>query len=694
MLGAIILSNLLDSALPKLPLPIIQIALGVAIALTPINVEIHLEPEVFMGILIAPILFREAEEADLFALWKLRKSVVFLVFGLVFLTVFGIGFALNLFDPSIPLAACFALGAILGPTDAIAVNAVAGRVAIPKDVMTALKGEWLINDATGVISFNFAALALVTGAFSVLNASLEFIALCLGGVLVGLILGFLKSQSLKFLNRYGIRNTAAFMLLEILMPFVCFYAAEALGFSGIIAAVTAGSRQAFSVRNLEIFEAEFAQFKKSMWEMVNVSFNSFIFLLLGLQLPSIYMSVAGNPQYTVPYAARIGAITTLVLFGVRLVGTFFAVQDFSDEESSRIEKFRSWMILTLSGVKGTVSLATAFALPMFLADGEVFIQRDILLLITAFSILYSLIISSIALPLIAKPAQKTDEKVQIHSSILHDVVEEMEMSEDISAESVIINIKKRIRSMEDAETRAEEKTRYIKMREEFFEEEKKMSDRQLKNGDVSIVEYIAYSEMAVMINEMQRGSPFHRIRRKLTLNVKKFRTTPLEKMRSYGEKVDVSKLQTMFWENTSAVIGIMEARYGVEYERILSRLLEERLDNTNRIMERAFGDTEHVAHLRSEYERELLKSFELERKYLSRYQSAGLIDDNDADEIRKEINTLENFAIEEIYSDASIKMIAYRARFNRMRTRRLIKNLDNKMRTKGLMKKPNSSEED
>jgi hypothetical protein len=127
----------------------------------------------------------------------------------------------------------------------------------------------------------------------------------------------------------------------------------------------------------------------------------------------------------------------------------------------------------------------------------------------------------------------------------------------------------------------------------------------------------------------------------------------------------------------------MEARYGTEYERVLSRLLGERLDNTNRILGRAFGDTEHIAQLRSEYERELIKSFELERKYLNRYQSAGLIDENDADEIRKEINTLENFAIEDIYNDASVKFLAYRERFHRMRARRILKRVEAKEKKEG-----------
>ena len=172
LLAAVLVSSVIDQIVPKVSLPLIQIALGLGIALlASTNITIGLDPELFLVLFIAPLLYDEAKNADKAALWTHIKPVLSLAIGLVVATTLIIGFTLNLIIPSIPLFAAFALGAALGPTDAVAVTSLSKEIAIPARQKSVLKGELLLNDASGIVSFQFAIAAGVTGSFSLLNAT-------------------------------------------------------------------------------------------------------------------------------------------------------------------------------------------------------------------------------------------------------------------------------------------------------------------------------------------------------------------------------------------------------------------------------------------------------------------------------------------------------------------------------------------
>jgi CPA1 family monovalent cation:H+ antiporter len=539
---AIVASNLMDSAYPKFPLPLAQIGFGVLIALTPFDMKLTIDPELFMGILIAPILFRESEEADILALWRIRKTVLFMVFGLVFVTVFVIGFSVHSLVPTIPLAACFCLGAALGPTDAIAVSSVSGRVEIGDRIMNILKGEFLINDASGVISFNFAAIALVTGSFSLIDASREFLILCAGGLAIGLAISFVKALSLKFLNRASRRNSAAFMLIELLTPLLCFFVAEKLGFSGILAAVIAGCRQALSVRRLEKFEAEFATLKKSVWGMITMVFNSFIFILLGLSLPTIIETVIRVDDYSLGFSALVGLFATFVLYAVRFVGVFIGARGMKEKNGK--ERLRNLAILTLSGVKGTVSLATAFSLPYALYGGKLFEHRSFLLFVVACVIIYSLIISTVFLPIIARTKRPRRRK-SVHARIIRDVIGMVGDPDSACAKAVVMTLNRRAMQLEyDAPE----------------DDQKKMTE-------------------------------------------------------------------------------------SIQREFVTREVIDE-------------------------YDREIKRCFYLERQKLDEYIADGRVDEEEADEIRVQINTLENYAIRNVQSDAALRLYIMKKKRKRLTPRK------------------------
>ena len=170
MLAAVLVSSVVAQIFPKAPASLVQIALGIVLAMSPAPVAISLDPDFFLIFFIAPLLYWDAMEADKKALWRQRRPVLALALGLVLLIVLVVGFFTHALVPSIPLAAAFALGAALGPTDAVAVTTLGKRLSIDKNHKMLLQGECLLNDASGVVSFQFAIAALVTGTFSVVDA--------------------------------------------------------------------------------------------------------------------------------------------------------------------------------------------------------------------------------------------------------------------------------------------------------------------------------------------------------------------------------------------------------------------------------------------------------------------------------------------------------------------------------------------
>jgi CPA1 family monovalent cation:H+ antiporter len=487
LMVAIALSNIIDGMFKSFPLPIVQIGFGVVIALSPIVVYTDVPAEIFLGVFVAPLLYRQAETADLSAMWKVRKEVVFLAFALVIVTVFAVGFSLNLFVAAIPLAACCCLGGILGPTDAISVDSVAGGVRIDKKVSSILRGESIINDSSGVISFNFAALALTTGTFSLGDASLSFVLVCAGGFAIGFGISWIKANLIRLCKIAGIKNMAAITIIEFFTPFVCFFAANAIGVSGILAAVTAGTRQGLFLKRVDIFEARFLNLRNSVWAMVTLIFSSFIFIYLGLELPKILVSVYHNPEYSIGYAMVMAALVTVVVYIIRLVSISCAVREMPGETKKEVWKNR--MLLTIAGAKGTVSLATAFAIPTVVAGGLIFGQRDLLLLIAALAIVYSIVIPMIVLPLAAKAHGRSDV-IKTRIAVLLDSADRLEQKGDIFDEVAIKRFKRRAISLE-MEGAARRDAHYRQLRKEFFESEAELVQK-VRSGEYSMEEYRKY----------------------------------------------------------------------------------------------------------------------------------------------------------------------------------------------------------
>ncbi len=412
LLAAVLLSNLINRFIPALSVPIVQIVLGVLIALIPFGAfgfEFVLEPELFFVLFLSPLVFHSSMTADKKTLWEMKRPIFGAAVALVFITVIVAGYFVNALIPAIPLAAAFALTASLAPTDAVAVAAVGKRIALPRKLMGILSGESIINDATGLVCFQLAIVAITTGSFSTAQAAGHFILLGLGGILAGLVLTWLKYALVHWLRTLGMENATLHILIGILSPFIIYMSAEALCVSGILAVFAAGIAHSFMRDRFNPERVSLNIAQESVWAVLSFSFDGLVFVMLGTQLPDILKTI-GSGEYSINGWQTAGCILliTLVSMTIRFIWWTLTTQKQTDQEAGEhIGRIKSGVIFSLAGARGTVTLASIMSLPLLLADGSEFPERGLMILLASGVIVLSLLITNFILPIFA--GKKTDQ---------------------------------------------------------------------------------------------------------------------------------------------------------------------------------------------------------------------------------------------------------------------------------------------
>ncbi|MDH5856316.1 Na+/H+ antiporter [Lampropedia aestuarii] len=411
MLGAV--SGLLARYVKFIPLPLLQIALGMALAWPQAGLHIAFDPDLFLLLFIPPLLFADGWRIPKREFFALYKPILRLALGLVFFTVIGLGYFIHWLIPAIPLPVAFALAAVLSPTDAVAVSAIARNLGMPTQALHILEGESLLNDASGLVALKFAVAAAMTGAFSWMEAGQSFVLIAVGGVIVGLAIGWLFGYVRKVVTRL-VGDTAAtqMVLLLLLLPFAAYLLGERLGVSGILAAVSAGIAVNFTDLDRGRFISERMQ-SNDAWQMVEATFNGAIFLLLGIQLPTLIREAMGRSDYSWWQLLAIILAITVVAMVLRAVWLHVAVQgplrkSFRNQGVSQKSSYLLTTLGTVAGIRGAVTLAGALSIPLLLPSGQPFPARDLVIMLAAGVIIATLLIGSVGLPLILRrlPASK------------------------------------------------------------------------------------------------------------------------------------------------------------------------------------------------------------------------------------------------------------------------------------------------
>ena len=419
--GAVLVSSVLDQFLRGVSLPLVQMAVGVAIyffADLPIDVTIN--SELFLVMFIAPLLFDESRNISNRILWDNRNTVLSLAIALVVVSVLVVGFVLHWLVPSISLAAAFALGAALGPTDAVAVASLGKTVKLGSRQKASLLGEALLNDASGIVSFQFAIAAAVTGSFSLADASWTFVVEFVGGIVLGLFLGAIAFFIMQRMRRAGVESATVHVCFELFLPFFVYLVATRFHVSGILAVVAAGLLISYIPQRMTVRSRSFSTFStrlniasESVWHLFSFVLNGVIFVNLGIVLSSTLAPALQENSADLFWIFSLVLILTAVIVGVRFLWILCADLLSDNPETGKRMKLggpaiRNALVATLCGPKGAVSLSIASTIPFTVASGAVFPQRDLLLFLVCGVIVVTLLLANFVVPLIA-PKSETDD---------------------------------------------------------------------------------------------------------------------------------------------------------------------------------------------------------------------------------------------------------------------------------------------
>ncbi|MTD06165.1 Na+/H+ antiporter [Serratia sp. YC16] len=421
LLLTVSLSGVVTRIFPfQIPLPLVQIIVGAVLAWPQFGLHIDFNPELFLMLFIPPLLFADGWKTPAQEFIHYGREILSLALVLVIITVVGVGYLIHLLLPSIPLAAAFALAAVLSPTDAVALSGIVGKGRMPKPVMRVIEGEALMNDASGLVSLNFSiAVALGALAFTWESAFLTFLQVSIGGVLCGIIIVVLYNQMVKFIHRWMYNDSATQIVFSLLLPFSCYLIAEKIGVSGILAAVSAGMMigQSKVNHNMPLVRLR----TNNIWEMLEFIFNGMVFILLGLQLPGIlnFTLAQTDMDHSVSLEKLLGyvAIIYFSLIAVRFIWLWlmkFGSAKLMRKDPLLFSKFstRDLFVASFAGVRGAVTLAGVLSIPLFLLDGSPFPGRYQLVFIASGVILLSIVVGILTLPLLLRgnPPPEEDQE--------------------------------------------------------------------------------------------------------------------------------------------------------------------------------------------------------------------------------------------------------------------------------------------
>lgn len=406
VLAAVLISSIAAKLIPGVSTPLVQIGLGVVWYFTPFLPNVMLDPELFIILFISPLLYLEARNIDRARLAKALGPAISLAVGLVLVTMVATGFLLHAMWPLIPLAAAFALGAALGPTDAVSVAQLSKEASLTDRQFSVLQAESLLNDAASIVGFQTAVAAGLTGVFSAWDFSLEVVTSFLFGSVLGMIVGVIFNFFFLFLRRHGLENMTTRISMELFLPFASYTIAEELGVSGILAVVSTGLVLTYQNRATGGNIARTNLVANSVWQFLEFTLNGSVFVLLGIELAIVMRDSYADPNISLLMLSGIVVLLVIISMALRFLwvaGMLRMTKDRTTHSRRHMSKnrWKSAAIMTAGGPKGAISLALILTLPYAFDSGQPVSIRSSLLFIAAGFITLSLIIANVLLPILA-----------------------------------------------------------------------------------------------------------------------------------------------------------------------------------------------------------------------------------------------------------------------------------------------------
>ena len=667
----LIVSNATNKLIPTLPLPLIQILLGIGIGFLLPNSEYHLDTELFLALVIGPLLFREAEEADITSILKHWRIIAFLIFPVIFISTLSLGWLAHLLWLGIPLAACMAVGAALGPTDLVAFASLSERFTFPKRISNILKGEGLLNDASGLVAFRVALAAWTTGVFSLGQASWDLVISILGGFAVGIVTAAVNRGLQKLLLSVRATDIASELILELSLPLLTFFIAEEIHVSGIIAVVVAGILKASRFKKITLLEAKVDTVTHTVWNTVNFVLNGSVFVLLGMELEMISEPILRTPFYN----NLLLIVTVLLLTGLLFLIRFLMVYGFYWYRGFRLKKsidkyLKDALLLTFSGVKGTVSIATILLIPTHLEA-----EYPVLLFLVAGVTLCSFLIGLLVLPKLSEDKEESNDHL-MHIAILNDVVMLLEKDLTVTKQkgplyAAIDNYHGRIENMilsqEDKATQRDwEQLKLLILSIENDGLEQAYEEGKIRDRSYHVYQrYLRAMEQKVNRNLSSRLTYYFLVLFRLLRLLLHELVTFGSGIRAWinGENykleaIDYDQIAALYLANTEIIIESLENLKGIYRSTLISFLQESRLRETSLITSGAFVERV-INRIKPNNIDEMLRGYYLERKLIFEYEEQHLISAKYARRMRQNVNELENYSLRESANTLPYDMINY-----------------------------------
>lgn len=427
----------------KVPYPILLVLSGIGIGFIPGLPRVSLDPDIVFLVFLPPILYAAAWNTSWPDFKRAKRPISLLAIGCVIFTTFAVAWIAHSFIPDMGWPEAFVLGAIVSPPDAVAATASTKGLAVPKRVITVLEGESLVNDATGLIAYRYAVMAVVTGTFGLWEAGLQFIVVASGGIALGLLMGML----FKWIHRITPDNPTTDTTLTFITPFVVYLAAESAHVSGVLAVVCCGLF--LSWHSSRLFSHQTRLQAYGSWSTAIFILNGVVFILIGLQLPMIRENLE---EYSLTSLLAYAAIVSLAAMLVRLIwvypGAYIPrlskkVRDLEPEVNLKLVTIVAW-----SGMRGVVSLAAALALPLTIEGSQPFPNRNLIIFLTFAVIFATLVLQGLTLrPLIKwlgiKPdANAHENELKARLAVATAIIEHIEENYALSLSDEGLNLVK------------------------------------------------------------------------------------------------------------------------------------------------------------------------------------------------------------------------------------------------------------
>jgi monovalent cation/hydrogen antiporter len=374
-----------------LPYPILLVLGGSLVGFAPGVPDVQLQPDLVLLIFLPPLLFNAAYFTSIRDLRSQARAITLTAIGLVLLTMCSVALVAHAAIEGLPWAAAFALGAIVSPTDPLAATTIARRLGVPRSLTSVIEGEALVNDGTALVAYRTAVSVAVGGSFDLLDATGDFILNVAGGIAIGLVAAVLVVEALKRL----LGDDVVGVVTSLAAGYIAYIPAEEIGVSGVLAAVVTGLIVGYRSPSLSTPASRLRGY--GFWEVLVFLLNAVLFVLVGLQLPSI---LSAQDHSTIELIG-LATLISLVVIGTRLlwVNTTPYILRALDRRPSQVARRVGWRLRFVagwSGLRGSVSLAAALALP------HGFPERDLLIFLTLAVIFATLVAQGLSLPLIIR----------------------------------------------------------------------------------------------------------------------------------------------------------------------------------------------------------------------------------------------------------------------------------------------------